>query len=104
MINDQIIMEIKKRLIEKIKPKSIILFGSYALGTANDNSDLDLFIIKKSTQPKYKRGKEIRKILRDIMVPLDIVIYTPEEVKQYQKASTSFINTILREGITLYHE
>lgn len=46
MIN---IEEIKPRIIEALmplKPDKIILFGSYAYGTPNENSDIDLFLLK----------------------------------------------------------
>lgn len=46
MIN---IEEIKPKIIEALmplKPDKIILFGSYAYGTPNEDSDIDLFLLK----------------------------------------------------------
>ena len=41
------IEEVKKEIIEKLKPlnpEKIILFGSYAYGTPDANSDIDLIV------------------------------------------------------------
>ncbi len=46
MIN---INELKPLIIERLKPLNpdkIILFGSYAYGTTNEDSDIDLFLLK----------------------------------------------------------
>ncbi|MEA1917046.1 MAG: nucleotidyltransferase domain-containing protein [Campylobacterota bacterium] len=46
MIN---IEELKPLILERLKPLNpdkIILFGSYAYGTPNEDSDIDLFLIK----------------------------------------------------------
>ncbi|MDK9692876.1 MAG: nucleotidyltransferase domain-containing protein [Sulfurimonas sp.] len=43
------IERLKPEIIERLKPLNpdkIILFGSYACGTANEQSDIDLFLIK----------------------------------------------------------
>ena len=46
MIN---IEELKPKIIEALmplKPDKIILFGSYAYGTPNEDSDIDIFLLK----------------------------------------------------------
>ena len=45
------IEELKPKIIEALmplKPDKIILFGSYAYGTPNEDSDIDLFIFKNN--------------------------------------------------------
>jgi predicted nucleotidyltransferase len=44
------IEEVKKEIIEKLKPlnpEKIILFGSYAYGTPDANSDIDIYVVTK---------------------------------------------------------
>ena len=71
------------------KPGKIYLFGSYANGIPTADSDIDLFIVKKTTQRKIERSGEVRRCIRDYINSMDIVVYTPEEV---QTAMGSFMN------------
>ena len=66
--------EIKDEIVSALmplKPDKIILFGSYARGEANENSDLDLFLIKKGLKDFTKYEIEARKRLRNIILNYD---------------------------------
>ncbi len=63
IIPESKIREITETIVKVIDPDKIILFGSYAAGTPNENSDIDLLVIKDSPLPRYKRGFEIHKAL-----------------------------------------
>jgi predicted nucleotidyltransferase len=102
MISNEIIKELTLIIIESEKPDKIILFGSYAKGTANDESDLDLLVVKDSDLPRPFRGKETRKKLARYVFPKDILFYTPQEVNDYKNVSTSFIAEVLETGKVLY--
>lgn len=102
MITREQIAEITARIVQNAKPEKIVLFGSYARGTATEDSDLDLLVIKESPLPRYKRGQEIRKHLRRLKVPIDLVVYTKEEIERWQNVKTAFITTALKTGVVLY--
>jgi len=61
MISETKISELVSKIAENYDPEKIILFGSYASGTANEDSDLDFIIVKKTDKPKHKRGREVRR-------------------------------------------
>jgi predicted nucleotidyltransferase len=63
MILREQIQDITSRIISNYNPDKIILFGSYANGNYNEDSDLDLIIIKNSELPRHKRGLELRRWL-----------------------------------------
>ncbi|MFZ5365827.1 MAG: nucleotidyltransferase domain-containing protein [Patescibacteria group bacterium] len=87
------------------KPEKVILFGSAAWGKWKPGSDLDFFIIKRTNKPHTARVWEVEEILFDKMdVPVDVVIYTPEEVKYAQRIRSMFIEEILKKGKVLYFE
>ena len=47
---------LKHEIVERLKPlnpNKIILFGSYAYGTPNDSSDIDLFLVKDTDDRNY---------------------------------------------------
>ena len=102
MITRVKIDEIANKIARNYNPDKIILFGSYANGEPNDSSDIDLLIIKKSSKPRYKRGNEVWKHLYGAMVPIDLIVYTPEEINKEKDNKYSFIYTVLKSGQILY--
>lgn len=55
----QIIKTVTDRLVKGLHPDQIILFGSYAYGTPDTDSDLDLLIVvPDSREPQYKRARD----------------------------------------------
>ncbi len=101
-ITDEIIQEIKNRIVKGAHPDKIILFGSYAYGNPMKDSDLDLLVIMPSNEPMHKRVLQIRKLLSDFRIPKDIIVYTPEEVEIWKDASAAFITSIIRTGKVIY--
>ncbi|MCL1979247.1 MAG: nucleotidyltransferase domain-containing protein [Methanomassiliicoccaceae archaeon] len=75
-----------ERVIElartKIEPILIIVFGSVAKGTAGDDSDLDLILVKESEESRLIRSAKTRVALKDSRVPIDIIVFTLEEFKE----------------------
>ena len=96
------IPEIKERIIKEINPEKIILFGSYAWGEPTDDSDVDLFIVQKSNEPRRARQISLRRKLFGSGVPMDIIIYTPEELERRMSIRDVFIRKILRDGKLIY--
>jgi predicted nucleotidyltransferase len=104
MIEKVKINEIVGRIARVINPRKIILFGSYAVEKANDESDLDLLVVVEDTDlPLYKRARAIRKHLWGISdIPKDIIVYTEKEIKEWQGVKSSFISNILEYGKVIY--
>ncbi|MBV6440000.1 MAG: nucleotidyltransferase domain-containing protein [Haliscomenobacteraceae bacterium CHB4] len=106
MVTPEQIAEIVHILSTRCNPEKIILFGSYAQGTANEESDLDLAIVKKTDLPKYQRSIEFLKALREgrrrWLFPMDIIVYTPEEIEMYRDNQYSLIHEIVLTGKVLY--
>ena len=93
-----------KRLIKLYKPEKIILFGSYAYGNPKKDSDIDLFIIKKTNARHIDRAVKIREILKEEnrFFAIEPLVYTPQEINKRLEIEDDFIKTILERGIVLY--
>ncbi|MFN0035265.1 MAG: nucleotidyltransferase domain-containing protein [Saprospiraceae bacterium] len=108
MVTQDQIDEIVRIFVQKCQPEKIILFGSYAHGTANEDSDLDIAVVKKSELPRRKRSTEFRIALRENgqrwLFPMDVLVYTPEEMEAYKSDKYSLVHEILLTGKTLYDE
>ncbi len=101
-IDEELIAEVVRRIVEVADPDKIILFGSHARDEAGSRSDLDILVIKDSDVPRWDRSGRIYYALRNIMVPMDIMVYTPEEVYDWSEVRQAFVTTAVREGKVLY--
>ncbi|OGG87328.1 hypothetical protein CO134_03395 [Candidatus Kuenenbacteria bacterium CG_4_9_14_3_um_filter_39_14] len=95
------ILTIAKKL-RNYKPKKIILFGSYVNGKINQDSDVDLLIIKDTKQNPYERIPEVRKYLLGSDFAFDILVMTPQEIKRRLLVDDFFIKDIIQNGKVLY--
>jgi|SRR5579862_842954 len=103
MITPEIIAEVKKRLIEVYSPETIYLFGSYAWGNPDEESDLDLLIVVNSSNEKsHKRSIPGRRALWGMGIAKDIIVYTQEEFNKRVMDPTTLIYKIKNKGKVLY--
>ncbi|HFA47977.1 MAG TPA: nucleotidyltransferase domain-containing protein [Bacteroidetes bacterium] len=106
MVQQSQIDEIVRILAAECRPEKIILFGSHASGHANEDSDLDLAIVKQTDLPRFKRGREIRRALRSggrrWAFPMDILVFTPDEMADLSGDPYSLVHEILATGKILY--
>ncbi|MHB1252850.1 MAG: nucleotidyltransferase domain-containing protein [Candidatus Humimicrobiaceae bacterium] len=97
-----------KKIADKIKkavdPEKIILFGSYGTGKQKKESDLDILIIMNSSLPRYKRAVPVYKALAGVLIPKDIMVYTPEEVEDWKDVPQAFVTTAVSKGRVLYEK
>ncbi|MEZ4592570.1 MAG: nucleotidyltransferase domain-containing protein [Chloroflexota bacterium] len=91
-------------IVREYQPDKIILFGSWARGKADKESDIDLLVIsdREKNLPRYKRGLDIRLLLSQFSSPKDILFYTHDDVNRWRDVPQTFINTVLTEGRILY--
>jgi predicted nucleotidyltransferase len=102
MIEHSTIANIINRIAANVNPDKIFLFGSYATGLANEDSDIDLLVVKDTQEPKFKRSIEIQRLLIGSKLPVDIVVYTNDEFENEKSKSFSFVNTIIQGAQLLY--
>ena len=100
------IQNILDRLIADYAPEKVILFGSYASGNPRPDSDIDLLIIKDTTERFIDRWITIRRILSDPerTIGLETIVLTPVEISKRLAIGDQFISDILETGEVLYAE
>ncbi len=91
-----------QRIAQSFQPEKIILFGSYARGTAGPDSDVDLLVIMSVSGSKRQKTVEMYRLLGGMGLSKDIILVTPEEIKKYQNIRGTLIHQALLEGKTLY--
>jgi HEPN domain-containing protein/predicted nucleotidyltransferase len=94
--------DISGRLIKYYDPERIILFGSYDEKSLRNGSDIDLIVIKQTDKRLIERQMEVERIICDRLLPLDIIVYTSEEVRFLYSIGSPFIEEVMEKGRVLY--
>lgn len=104
MITEQKIKEASGKIVRNFRPQKIILFGSWAWGKPGEDSDVDLFIIKDTPDMRIDRARKAREAVWHSGMPIDLVVYTPKEIRRRLALGDWFIKDILEKGKVLYGE
>jgi predicted nucleotidyltransferase len=102
MLTEDDIARISHRIIRAYAPLVVGTFGSYAIGSAHDHSDLDLFVIKQTPENPAARTRVVQRLLFGTFYPLDVHVFTPEEFEDTVYEELSFTWVIARQA-RLYH-
>ncbi|MCI0532766.1 nucleotidyltransferase domain-containing protein [bacterium] len=102
MITREKIQAVADKIAHEFEPEKIILFGSFAWGNPTEDSDVDLFVVKKSDKKRWEREYEIRRKIFPAGMPVDVLVYTPDELKKRLSVQDFFIKDILNKGTVLY--
>jgi len=103
-VTTDLLHNIVQRIVDGVHPQKIILFGSYARGTASPDSDLDILVIMHTTARPVERVLAVSRFLRPRPFPMDILVRTPSEIVGAVKQNDLFIQEILSEGRILYEQ
>lgn len=97
------IQKFVQQLVSKFNPEKIILFGSFAYGKPSKSSDIDLLVIMKTNLRPIEQEVAIRKAIGRNF-PLDLIVFTPSQLREREKMGDFFIKTILQKGKILYEK
>mgnify|MGYP000530610258 CR=1 FL=1 len=90
------------RIVRKFHPVKIILFGSWARGSAREDSDLDLLVVLAKVEHKRKTAIQIGNSLSNLPISKDIIVTTPEDIEKYGKSVGDILLPALEEGKVIY--
>jgi len=92
---DTMIGEIVQAVVNAAHPERVILFGSAARGERQADSDVDLLVVEKKSS--FKDGSRwaecswIRRALSDFPVPIDLLLFTLEEVEKWKDSTEKIL-------------
>ncbi len=104
---------LKKEIVSRLKPlelQQITLFGSFAYGKPNEDSDIDLYVVTSDDFiPKsYAQSMSIRLKVANALeelqaiIPIDIVTHTKKMYEKFVEQNSSFSKEILQKGELLW--
>ena len=88
------------RLLQPYEPDRIILFGSRARGDADEYSDYDVIVIKRTDRPFLDRLRDMVPYLVAFDRAAEILVYTPEEFDRMRETGLGWL--VRQEGVVLY--
>jgi len=101
MVSQEKILSLSESIVREFRPECVILFGSYAYGTATEDSDVDLLVVLPfEGKAAHKALEIIRKVKPRI--PLDLLVRTPEQVKERIANNDWFMREVFEKGRRLY--
>lgn len=101
MVNIEQILTLSERIAQEFRPELIILFGSYAYGTPSDDSDIDILVVLPfEGKPTHKALEILKKI--DPKIPVDLLVRSPEQVKERINNNDWFMREVFEKGQRLY--
>ena len=80
----------------------VILFGSYAQGTATEGSDIDLMVVAKTSLSARKRYSAVRRLVTDFPASFDIIVKTPDEYSHWRSVVNNVVSFANKYGKVLY--
>ncbi|MDR2592175.1 MAG: nucleotidyltransferase domain-containing protein [Chitinispirillales bacterium] len=109
--NWHVVEEMTERL-KALKPYKVVLFGSYARGTATEDSDLDVMVVLDSNERSRRfddfieRGKPVSAAVRELRktIPMDLIVYTLAEFEYLIHEKDFFVGEIMESGKVLYEK
>ena len=102
MIGDEVLNEVRQRLVDGFHPDKIILFGSQARGTADDRSDVDILVICPVAGNRRALTLAMDRALWGLRLARDIVVLTPEEYQRDRQIPGTIARPASLEGRVLY--
>jgi predicted nucleotidyltransferase len=103
MLDTQTIDSATNRLIAAAtSPVRVILFGSYARGTATEDSDLDLMVIEKDLPDKAAEYLRLRHAIGGIGAGVDVLLYSEEEALRRSQVPGTLLYWAFKEGQVLH--
>lgn len=104
--------ELGNEIVERLRPlnpEMVVLFGSYATGEPNENSDIDLYIVTKddllphSWRDKSNLRLKYSQQLLDLRIryPVDLIVHTKPMYKKFIEINSSFSREIINKGVRL---
>jgi len=106
VVNEDVIVKMVEVIVREVQPEQVYLFGSRARGDALEDSDVDILVVERAPfsagRSRFAESNRIYRALAALPVPIDVLLYSTEEVAEWCESANHVIGRCLREGRLLY--
>ena len=103
MISQDRIRAVSEHIVREFAPERIILFGSYAYGTPNEDSAVDLLVVLPFEGKPYRKSAEIASAVH-AGFPLDILARRPDDIERRYRDADPLVRDAVNRGRVLYEQ
>jgi predicted nucleotidyltransferase len=102
MLDERSLRQIVARIVATAQPSRVILFGSYARGSADEGSDLDLMVVKPTIANLGEETLELYRAVGQTGVGVDLLLYSDAEFERRSQVPGTVLYWARKEGKSLY--
>ena len=101
---EKVIQRIVEKLVAGYAPLKVILYGSHAYGSPGPDSDIDLLIVKETSERFIDRWVTAGRIIDGVhrSIPVEPLVLTPQEIERRLAIGDQFVREIVEKGKVLY--
>ncbi len=101
---DKLLRRVASLIVSACDPERIVLFGSYAKGQQNIDSDIDILVIGDFKGSCFLLKQELQQLLHFCPILIDINVATLQEVEAETAKPLGFLSSALSRGIVIYQK
>lgn len=90
------------RYVRAFDPERVVVFGSFAKGTAHERSDVDMLVVADLPGDPALHLRRARQLAADCFPPVDVVLCAPEDLGRAEQAETAFFLSAVETGLAVY--
>jgi predicted nucleotidyltransferase len=102
MVSQEQIAHAVRILADTARPSKIILFGSYARGEAQHDSDVDFLVVESSVSNKREEMVRLRNLLRPLRIPVEVLVVSEAELQEWSHLPGHVLYWAVKEGKALH--
>lgn len=82
-------------------PARVILFGSYAAGAPDAESDVDFLVVQQDGFNRRREIVRLQETLSPLRIPAEVIVVSHDEAAQPERAGDA-VRDALADGVVLY--
>ena len=103
-LTEELLEEIRKRIVNALAPERVILFGSYAERRATVESDLDLLVVTTRPLSRKERFTRIQDLFRDMPLSVQVITISQQEFEETRDVIGGIAYPAAKYGRVIYEE
>jgi predicted nucleotidyltransferase len=101
-VDEAVLREVVRRVLQAAQPDKIILFGSAASGTMTKDSDLDLLVVEPEPADTRQRSVDIRRAVGNVPYPIDVIVVSSRRFRETKDLIGAIAYPAHKYGRVLY--
>lgn len=100
---DDFLQRVVSSIVSAVPTEAVYVFGSYARGSENSDSDLDLYVVTANDEEsRFERAGRVGRALLWMGMPKDILLGSSSRFASRKENRANIEYLVAREGVKVY--